>query len=70
MKNKIKYICKILITLTLFHVSLAYAYCPYGTFISGYVHQFDWFPQQVCNVFGCQNVPTRIPCQHPIWNCR
>ena len=37
--------------------------------IVGYMHPYDVVPQQMCNFFGCQVVPSQIPCQHPIWRC-
>jgi hypothetical protein len=37
--------------------------------VVGYMHPYDVVPQQVCNFYGCSVVPTRIPCQHPIWGC-
>lgn len=50
----------------------AYAMCPNGlrAIIVGYHHEYDVVPQQFCDQYGCRLIPTRIPCQHPIWQCR
>lgn len=48
-------------------VEAAHAQC--FAHVVGYMHPYDVVPQQICNLFGCNVVPVRIPCQHPIWGC-
>lgn len=38
--------------------------------IVGYQHPFDTLPKESCNLYGCSTTMIRVPCQHPIWECR